>query len=317
MSYRRAYFEQINSSWEVDLMEITAKTCPEYTARLKISADLINNVKDRIERNALVKKNLIWLELTGCSGNIISLLDGANPDFKYLLTQMVNFIYSNSLMAAEGVTAMEQLLDNDSTDYILAVEGAVATKNNGLYNIIGRWKGEPLTALKAVKLLGEKASHVIAIGACATHGGVSAARPNPAECVGIQSVLDRKVIKLPGCPCHPDWFMGTLAHILLYGEPELDNKDRPLLFYSTLIHDRCPRRSFFDQGIFASRLGESTCMFKLGCRGPVTRVDCPVRKWNDYVNWPIQDDTPCIGCAQFGFPDMMEPFISYDTTRER
>jgi len=70
-----------------------------------------------------------------------------------------------------------------------------------------------------------------------------------------------------------------------------------------------------DQGIFAKKLGESTCMFKLGCRGPVTRIDCPIRKWNQYVNWPIGDDTPCIGCAQFGFPDQMEPFITYNTTR--
>lgn len=278
---------------------------------------LIEKIKSEIMRNSLTKRDLIWLELTGCSGNIISLLNGSNPDFKFLITNMVNLIYNNSLMAAEGEAALDALMNKTGTDYILAVEGAVSTKNNGLYNIIGRWKGEPLTALKAVQLLGEKASHVIAVGACATHGGVSAARPNPTECVSVQRILKRKVIKLPGCPCHPDWFLGTLAHILLYGEPELDGRDRPLLFYGTLIHDRCPRRSYFDNGIFASKLGEKTCMFKLGCRGPVTRVDCPVRQWNGYVNWPIRDDTPCIGCAMFGFPDSMEPFISYDTTRKR
>ena len=290
--------------------------CPEHDLRLKTASNLIDNVKEQIEKNVFVKKNLVWLELTGCSGNIISLLDGANPDFSYLISQMVNFIYNNSLMAAEGEIAMQQLVNAVDKDFILAVEGAVATKNNGLYNVIGRFKGEPLTALAAVKMLGEKAAHVIAIGACATHGGVSAARPNPAECVSVQSVLSRKVIKLPGCPCHPDWFLGTLAHILLYGEPELDSRDRPLLFYSTLIHDRCPRRSYFDKGIFATKLGDKTCMFKLGCRGPVTRIDCPIRQWNEYVNWPIEDDTPCIGCAQFGFPDQMEPFISYNITRE-
>lgn len=293
----------------------TIKTCPDYAARLETAANLTDKVRTEIIKGHLLKRNLVWLELTGCSGNIISLLDGSNPDFKYLASQMVNFIYDNSLMTAEGEKAIEQLFSVLGKDFILAVEGAVATKNNGLYNIIGRYKGEPLTALKAIKVLGEKAAHVIALGACATHGGVSAARPNPAECVSVQRVLNRKVIKLPGCPCHPDWFLGTLAHILLYGEPELDNRDRPLLFYSTLIHDRCPRRSFFDMGIFAKKLGESTCMFKLGCRGPVTRTDCPIRQWNDYVNWPIEDDTPCIGCAQFGFPDQMEPFISYDTTR--
>lgn len=299
------------------MMEKSIKTCPEYDAKLGKARDLVNKAKEEIERAALTKKNLVWLELTGCSGNIISLLNGENPDFKYLITGMVNLIYNNSLMAAEGEAAIDQLMNIRGRDYILAVEGAIATKNNGLYNIIGRWKGEPLTALKAIQMLGEKASHVIAVGACATHGGVSAAKPNPAECVSVQSVLNRKVIKLPGCPCHPDWFLGTLAHILLYGEPELDNRDRPLLFYSTLIHDRCPRRSYFDRGIFATKLGDKTCMFKLGCRGPVTPVDCPVRQWNDYVNWPIKDDTPCIGCAMFGFPDAMEPFISYDTTRKR
>ena len=263
-----------------------------------------------------MKRNLVWLELTGCSGNIISLLDGSNPDFKYLISQMTNLIFNNSLSASEGQNAMEMLFSVLGNDYILAVEGAVATKNNGMYNIIGRFNGKPVTALEAVKTLGEKATYVIAVGACATHGGVSAARPNPAECVSVQSVLNRKVIKLPGCPCHPDWFMGTLAHILLYGEPQLDSRDRPLLFYSTLIHDRCPRRSYFDKGIFAEKLGDKSCMFKLGCRGPVTRIDCPIRQWNEYVNWPIEDDTPCIGCAQFGFPDAMEPFISYNTTRE-
>ena len=114
----------------------------------------------------------------------------------------------------------------------MAVEGSVATKNNGLYHVIGRYQGRPLTALTTLKTLGERASHVIAVGACATHEGVSAARPNPSQSVGIQIVLKRKVIKLPGCPCHPDWFMGTLAHILLYGEPTLDNRDS--LFYFTV-----------------------------------------------------------------------------------
>jgi hydrogenase small subunit len=291
-------------------------SCPEYKTRLNTATELVNSVKTKIKLGELKKRNLVWLELTGCSGNIISLLDGANPDFKYLISQMTNFIFNNSLSAREGELAMEQLFSVVGSEYILAVEGAVATKNNGLYNIIGRLKGKSITALEAVKTLGEKAAHVIALGACATHGGVSAARPNPAECVSVQSVLNRKVIKLPGCPCHPDWFMGTLAHILLYGEPKLDSRDRPLLFYSTLIHDRCPRRSYFDKGIFAEKLGDKTCMFKLGCRGPVTRIDCPIRQWNQYVNWPIEDDTPCIGCAQFGFPDAMEPFISYNTTRE-
>ncbi len=86
---------------------------------------------------------------------------------------------------------------------------------------------------------------------------------------------------------------------------------RPIIFYGITIHDRCSRRSLFDRGIFATKLGADECMFKLGCRGPVTRTDCPVRQWNGYVNWPVKDNTPCIGCAGEKFPDGMEPFVRF------
>ena len=289
---------------------------PEDLTNEGIAARLTNDAIEGIQNGLIKKKNLVYLELNGCSGNIISLLNGQYPDFEYMVNSMVNLRYSNSLMAAEGEQAIEKLFAMLDEDYILAVEGAVALKNNGLYNIIGSWQGKPLTGLQAATMLGEKASHILAVGACATHGGVSAAKPNPSESVGLPKVLpDKKMIKLPGCPVNPAWFLGTLAHLLLYGEPPTDNLGRPLMFYSTLIHDRCPRRPFFDRGIFAEKLGDKTCLFKLGCRGPVTRTDCPTRQWNGHVNWPIGANTPCIGCAQFGFPDAMSPFISYDTTR--
>lgn len=285
-----------------------------FLMKLKTASMLFHRAAEAVRQKRIPKRNLIWLELTGCAGNIISLLDGANPDFKGLVLRLVNLLYENSLMAAEGGKAMEKLFSAANGDYILAVEGAVSTKDGGLYTVIGRWKGQPITAARAIQEFGPKASYVISVGTCASDGGVSAASPNPGECVGIQSLLGRKVIKLPGCPCNPDWFLGTLAYTVLYGEPKLDGRQRPLLFYSTLIHDICPRRPYFDQGIFASKPGEKTCMFKLGCRGPVTRTDCPIRKWNNRVNWPIGDNSPCIGCAMFGFPDKMEPFIRYDVT---
>lgn len=288
--------------------------CPEYNNRMKTISTLVNRVKSEAAIGTIKKRNLVWLETNGCSGNIISLLDGADPDFQFLITQMTYFIYNNSLSTAQGNQAIKQLFSVLGQDYILAVEGAISTKDNGAYNIIGRLNGKLITGLDAVKTLGEGAAYVIAVGACASHGGVSAARPNPTECVSVESVLNRKVINLPGCPCHPDWFTGTLAHILLYGEPPLDSRNRPLMFYNITIHDRCERRSYFDQGIFAEKLGDKTCMFKIGCRGPITRIDCPVRQWNERVSWPVENDSPCIGCAQFGFPDAMEPFISYGIT---
>lgn len=289
--------------------------CTYQEKRLRTASSLIDKVKHDVAEHAVQKRTLVWLELNGCTGNTISLLDGEYPDFYFLISQMANLVYSNSLIASQGNEAMDQLFQVIGSDYILAVEGAVSLKDKGAYHIIGRHNGRAVTGLEAAKRLGENAAHVIAVGACAAHGGVSAARPNPTECVGVQDVLQCRVIKLPGCPCHPDWFMGTLAYLLLYGEPPLDDRDRPLMFYGTTIHDRCPRRSYFDNGIFACALGEETCMFTLGCRGPVTPIDCPIRQWNGHVNWPIGADSLCIGCAQFGFPDEMEPFITYGSLR--
>lgn len=288
---------------------------PEPANNEAVAGRLLTEAKEQIQRGKFQKKNLVWLELSGCSGNILSMMNGFHPDLEYAITSMVNVVYSNSLMVAEGEKAMEKMMDVMEKDFILAVEGAVSLKNNGFYHVLGRWEGKPVTGLQAARMLGEKASHVISVGACASHGGPSAAKPNPAGCVGLQEVLQRKIIKLPSCPCHPDWFLGTLAHLLMYGEPELDDKDRPLMFYSQLLHDRCHRKHFFDKGIFAKTLGEPTCLFKLGCRGPVTRIDCPTRKWNGGVNWPIGAST-CIGCTQFGFPDQMAPYISYEQVKE-
>lgn len=257
------------------------------------------------------KMNLIWLEAAGCSGNIISLLNTHNPDMVYFLKEMVNLRYNNSLMASQGEVAFKEFLDTLNTNFILVVEGAVSTEANGLYSVIARYQGKLITGMEAIQMAGEKAKYVIAVGTCATFGGISAASPNPSASISVGEFLKREVINVPGCPVHPDWIIGTLAHLLAFGVPKLDDRNRPILFYGITIHDQCTRRSFFDKGIFAEKLGDKECMFKIGCRGPVTRTDCPIRRWNDTDNWPVGDNTPCIGCAQEKFPDGMEPFIRY------
>lgn len=264
-----------------------------------------------LKKKEYEKVNVIWIEATGCSGNIISLLDADEPDIVYFLENMINLKFNNSLSTAEGKFAYEVFLDALKTDFILIADGAVSTKNNGILSILAYYNGEYKTALETIKLAAEKAKYVIAVGTCAAFGGMSAASPNPTESKSIQDILDRKVINLPGCPCNPRWIIGTIAHIMMYGEPDLDNKNRPIMFYSTTVHDNCPRRSYFDKGIFAEKLGDKECMFRLGCRGPITKADCPIDKWNVRINWPIGNNTTCIGCTNENFPDGMEPFVRY------
>ncbi|OGO84835.1 MAG: Ni/Fe hydrogenase [Clostridiales bacterium GWE2_32_10] len=286
-----------------------SEICPVVGNKQNILKSIIDKAINNIDQNK--KINLIWLEAATCSGNIISLLNAENPDVIYLLRKMVNMTYNNSLMAEEGERAFKKFLDTLDTEFILVVEGAVATKNNGLYNVIARYKGKTITGMDAVAMAGKKAKYVLAVGSCASYGGPSAARPNPSESKSVYDFLDREVIRVPGCPSNPQWVIGTIASILINDNPELDKENRPVLFYGITIHDLCPRRSYFDKGIFAKKLGEPECMFKLGCRGPITRTDCPIRRWNNSTNWPIGDNTPCIGCARNGFPDSMEPFVRY------
>ena len=292
-------------------MNDSVTNCPIIDSKRMTNRKIIDLAIEELQNSNNSKINLIWLEATGCAGNIISLLNANNPDIIYLLKEMVTLRYNNSLMTAEGEAAFEQFLDTLNTEFILVVEGAVATKDNGLYNVIADYKGRRITAMEAVKMAGERAKYVLAVGTCASYGGISAARPNPSKSVSVDKLLNREVIKVPGCPSHPDWAIGVIANLIAFGKPELDEKSRPIIFYGITIHDQCTRRSYFDKGIFAKKLGDKECMFKLGCRGPVTKTDCPIRHWNGTANWPIEDNSPCIGCAQERFPDGMEPFVRY------
>lgn len=281
---------------------MSKKRCPR---------EVINFTLDKLRADSQKRINLIWLEACGCSGNIISLLNTENPDIPYLLTQMVNLTFNNSTMGSDGDKAFEKFLGTLDTEFILVVEGAVTSKDNGIYNIIASYNGKQISGSEAIKLAAGKAKYIMAVGTCASHGGTSAGKPNPAQCMSVEEFLQQKVVKVPGCPANPQWVVSTIAHLISFGMPELDEDGRPRFLYGETIHTFCSRRSFFDKDIFATKLGDKECMFNLGCRGPITKTNCPINKWNGHVNWPVQDNTPCIGCSNKGFPDVMEPFIKF------
>ncbi len=272
---------------------------------------LVYEAIEKINRGEAKKLNLIWLECTGCEGDIISFLNVDKPDFKYFLEQMVNLKFSNSLMQPDGEAAYENFLETLNTDFILGVEGSLTEKDNGFYTSMAFYKGKRISAAEGVKLAAEKTRKIIAIGTCAAFAGISAAKPNPTGCVSLSEFLKKKVINVPGCPVNPLWLMGTVASLILYEKVEVDDKGRPLMFFKETNHTNCSRRSYFDNNIFAKKLGEPECMFKLGCRGPITKAYCPIGKWNSRINWPVECNTPCIGCANENFPDGTEPFIRY------
>ncbi|MEM3018350.1 MAG: iron hydrogenase, partial [Candidatus Bathyarchaeia archaeon] len=101
-----------------------------------------------------------------------------------------------------------------------------------------------------------------------------------------------------------------VASILMNGLPrpsDLDEVGRPKAFFSQTIHENCPRRAYYDERKFAKKFGDPGCLYELGCRGPITHADCPLRLWNGRVNWCVGCGSTCIGCTSEGFLDAVSP----------
>ena len=181
------------------------------------------------------------------------------------------------------------------------VEGAIPARDDGIYLELG---GKP--GIEVLKEAASNAAAVIAIGSCASWGGVPSADPNPTGAVGVDSVISGKpIVNLPGCPPNPYNLLAVVLEYVTMGKlPALDELGRPKFAYDRLIHDNCPRRGHFDAGRFALALGDEGhrkgwCLYKLGCKGPVTHAACSTRHFNELPGvWPIGIGAPCLGCTE-------------------
>jgi hydrogenase small subunit len=286
--------------------------CAKTTLALSLSELLLTDLGQAVAANQIKKPTVLWLELGSCTGDTISLENSATPNIKELLSKVINLKYHwvlQNVDAEHSMSVLTQIEKEESGEFILVVEGSVMLADQGRWDYVGYENGKLITGLEMLKRLAPQARHIIAIGTCAAFGGPSATHPNLSKSVGVMDVVKQQVINTPGCPCHPDWFVGTLFHLIHYGIPQLDAYNRPKLFYGRTIHDQCQRRTYFEKGIFAKNIGEPWCMFTVGCRGPRTFADCPNREWNEADNWPVGCNTPCIGCVEPGFPDIAMPFF--------
>jgi len=272
--------------------------------------------------SSLKEVPVIWIQGGSDSGCSVSMINAFNPTIQDLLLTAVvpgnhiNLRFHQTLMAGQGDVAMQALESAASKGgYVLIVEGSVSTKDGGIYCTLGEKNHVGIPFLDHLLELAPDAVAVINLGTCSAFGGIPGAKPNPTGCKPVMDILtenniDTPVINLPGCPPHPDWFVGTIASILIGGldSVELDSLKRPTAFYGKTIHDQCPRRGQFEAGEFATKLSDTGCLYKLGCKGPVTYADCSDRLWNNKTRWCVEVNAPCAGCAHPGFPDEISPF---------
>ena len=129
------------------------------------------------------KPSVVWLHFQDCTGCSETLLRTSKPDVADLILNIISLDYHETLMVACGQQAEDALksaVSENAGKFVLVVEGAIPTKEQGIYMKLG---GKP--AMEVLKDVGSKAAAIIAIGSCASWGGVpSADRIRPARLTG-------------------------------------------------------------------------------------------------------------------------------------
>ncbi len=258
---------------------------------------------------------VVWFHFQECTCCSESFIRSSHPIVADIVLDKISLDYTETLQAAAGrqaEAALHETMNKYPGEYLMLVEGSVPTKDGGVYCTIGG-----RTALEIVKEAAEGAKAVIAWGSCASNGCVQSANPNPTGATPIYKVIKGKpVVNVPGCPPIAEVMAGVIVHLLTFERiPQLDGFGRPKAFYSKRVHDSCYRRPYYDAGLFVETFDDENakkgyCLYKVGCRGPVTYNACGIMRWNNGVSYPIQSGHGCIGCSEANFWDN-SPFYQH------
>jgi uptake hydrogenase small subunit len=250
----------------------------------------------------------------------MSFLCAEEPTVVELVTDFgINILYHPSL-ALEIGHQVSNLLDDIVRGKvqmdIFVYEGSIIQGPNGS-GTMNNFADRPMQDW--VSDLSKVAGYVVAIGDCATWGGIPAVPPNPTDSTGMQFHKDAKggflgadfvsksglpVINIPGCPAHPDWITQILVAISTgrIKDVLIDDYHRPKTFFSDFVQTGCTNAVSFSNKIGGGFGKRGGCLFyEVGCRGPMTRASCNRILWNRQSS-KTRANHPCLGCTEPGFP---------------
>jgi hydrogenase small subunit len=297
--------------WEhAQLQGYTRRDFIKFCGWIAAAAGIQSNGVAQVVKSLDTKPRLpvVWFHFQECTCCSESFIRSSHPIVSDIVLDKISLDYTETLQAAAGKQAEEALhatMKKYRGEYLMLVEGSVPTEEGGVYCCIGG-----RTALDIVKEAAEGAKAIVAWGSCASNGCIQASHPNPTGATPIHRIITGKpIINVPGCPPIAEVMAGTIVHLLAFDRiPELDGLGRPRAFYSRRVHDTCYRRPNYDAGLFVESFDDENarrgyCLYKVGCRGPVTYNSCGVIRWNNGVSYPIQSGHGCIGCSEANFWD--------------
>ena len=208
------------------------------------------------------------------------------------------------------------------------IEGSIPDEGNkqaGYWASLGTDKatGQPITTCTWIDQLAPHAWAVVAVGTCATYGGIHAMEGNPTGAMGLPDYLGWQwkskagipIVCVPGCPAQPDNMMETLLYLFYMAAGRapmisLDEQLRPTWLFGQTVHEGCDRGGYYEQADFAEEYGSPLCIVKLGCWGPVVLCNVGKRGWMSGIGGCPNVGGICIGCTMPGFPDKFMPFMN-------
>ena len=280
--------------------------------------------------------DILWITAgLGCDGDTIAMTAATQPSIEELVNGAFPGVpiarLHNPVLAREnGDAFMERFhraTRGEIDPFILVIEGSIpneANKSEGYWAGFGTDgpMGQPILTCDWIDRLAPHAWAVVAVGTCATYGGIHAMAGNPTGCMGLPDYLGWgwksragvPIVCIPGCPVQPDNCTQTLLYLLqqVAGKApmiQLDDALRPAFLFPQTVHEGCDRGGYYEQADFAAEYGSSRCIVKIGCWGPVVVCNVPKRGWMNGLGGCPNVGGICIGCTMPGFPDKFMPFM--------
>lgn len=278
------------------------KYCGMVAAALGLEASFIPRIAKALEPGE--RPPVVWLQFAECTGCSESLLRWSELEYPgeentrlyidHVILNAISVDYHETLMAPSGLTAtgnLEDVLNTYNGEFICICEGAIPTKDNGVYGMIG---GK--TMLQIAREVCPKAKAVICYGTCSSFGGLPAAAGGLTKAKSVHDALGGfPTINISGCPPNPFNLVATIVNNLLGTAPlVLDANGRPNPFYQNPVHSLCHYRG---------STPNLPCLASKGCRGQKTYNNCSFHKFNEQSKWPVEVDAPCYGCSEPHFWD--------------
>ncbi|MBW3562764.1 MAG: hydrogenase expression protein HypE [Actinobacteria bacterium] len=289
----------------------------------------------------LEKVHAFWFAGMSCDGCTVTVTGASSPSVESLLLGahpgIPRVILHHPVVNVESgpnyFYAHEQALKGElDAPYVIILEGSITDETRAIATG-GYWSGqgeEPwgpdgeertVSTDEWIARLAPGAAASLAIGTCATWGGIPAAEGNPTGAMSLMDFLGKDyrsaygvpVVNVPGCAPVGDNFTETVAAILYFLQgfgplPEFDDLGRPAWLFGETVHRHCVRGAYYEEGTYAEEFGDPECLVEIGCWGPVVNCNITSRGAINHVGGCMNSGGACIGCTMPGFPDKFTPF---------